>query len=77
MGRDINAAVRKAYVDLIEGLTYGGVRVQAYDGLAPDNATMGRNEFLFVEVKDQTMNDSVRTKSELSYESTIMLNIYN
>lgn len=77
MGKDINTPLRKAYVDLIEGLTYNGSSVAAYDGMAPDSASMNKTEFLFCEVKDQTMNDSVRTKSELSYSATIMVNIYN
>lgn len=76
MGKDVNAPLRKAYITLIGGLTYEGSAVKVYDGFAPDSVNVGVQSFLYCEVKDQTSNDSTRTKNVLSYDSTILINIY-
>jgi hypothetical protein len=77
LGKDINTPLRKAYVDAIQGLSYLGDSLVCYDGWARDSVNAGKTEYLYCVVQDQTVNDSVRTKNVLAYDTTIVVSIYN
>jgi hypothetical protein len=74
MGRDVNAPLRKAYIDAIRGMSYGGSALKAYDKMVPDSVVKGE-EYLYCVVADQTVNDSTRTKNVMAYDATIQINI--
>jgi hypothetical protein len=75
--KDVNTPLRKAYVDAISAMTYNGSTLKVYDGIVADSVVSGKEEYLYVLIADQTDNDSVRTKTMISHDSTIMVQVYN